>query len=540
MKVLIKFNNDFIQFFDYDEFKNPAYSRTNVLDLQEIVLSENFIMENYNFIVNFIKNKVVHDNINKVFIDKIKINKLVFNLIYHIENLTYFYINENKKVDTELFNYILTNKNIKDINCYDINPITFERLNFSKNIKITTRKKYCDDSYIYHSNNMNTYSDVYYNEEIVIDKLLQKKDLEKINEYLKINRFLCKISIKYFDKKNTNELLKLLKKNNKSHIKIEIFENDYNIKNILNNINTIKNKNKKYLKKNKIYIKIKYENSYIKKNIFKAVNLNFMKTILLSIIVLTIFVYSLFYVINEINTNNTVKVSKRIDNIIESIKLEKPEPINKEPEQPKVDENNIKTEKPKKKSAYFQNYSKAISELKKINKETIGWLSLNNTKISYPIVKANNNEKYLVYSFDGSKNPNGWLFLDYRNDPKGLSRNNIIYGHSGNYYVMFGSLKNTLNPSWYKNTNNQYITFNTETNSKKWQIFSMYTINVTSDYLVTDFENDEEYVNFLTRMKERSIYNFGVELGASDKILTLSTCHGDGSKRLVIHAKLLQ
>ena len=77
MKVLIKFNNDFIQFFDYDEFKNPAYSRTNVLDLQEIVLSENFIMENYNFIVNFIKNKVVHDNINKVFIDKIKITMLL-------------------------------------------------------------------------------------------------------------------------------------------------------------------------------------------------------------------------------------------------------------------------------------------------------------------------------------------------------------------------------------------------------------------------------------------------------------------------------
>ena len=533
MKVLIRFSNEFIQFYDYDDFRNPEYSRTNVLDLQEIVLSDNFVDDNYNFIFNFIKKKIVQDNINKVFIDKININKLVFKLIYNIDNLNYFYINENKKVDTELFKYILLNKNIKTINCFDINPITFERLNLSRNIRIITRKKYCDNSYIYRLNNLSTYADVYYNGEIVLDKLLQKKELTKLNDYLKTNRYLNKITIKFYDQKNLVEIIKLLVKNKKHNIKIEIFENNANIKKILSSIDNIKNKNKKILKNNKITIKIHYENEYIEKNIFKELNLNFIKTIFLTIIVITAFVYGLFYIIKKQQTDKTLATTKKINQLVNSIKIEEPK---KEPEKP-INNPEPEKEKPVKQETKYN--GKTISELKKVNKETVGWLSLNGTKISYPVVQAKNNDKYLTHSFDGSYNLNGWIFLDYRNDPNNLGRNNIIYGHSGNYYVMFGSLKNTLKANWYKNKNNQYITFDTESNTNKWQIFSMYTIDVTSDYLVTDFDNDDEFANFLTRLKERSIYDFGIELDVTDKILTLSTCHSDGSKRLVIHAKLV-
>lgn len=533
MKILIKFSNEYIQFYDYDDFRNPEYSRTNVLDLQEIVLSDNFVDENYNFIYTFIKKKIIQDNINKVFIDKVNINKLVFKLIYNINNLNYFYINENKKVDVELFNYILTNKNIKIIDCYDINPITFERLNLSRNIKIITRKKYCDNSYLYRLNNLNTYSDIYYNEEIILDKLLQKRDLNKLNDYLKINKNLNILTIKFYDKNNLNDIIKMLNNNEKHNIRIEIQENNSNIKKILKSIDTIKDKNKKIIKKNKINIKIKYEDQYIKNNIFKELNLSFIKTILLFVIVLTLIVYGLFYIIEKENTNKTLNTTKKINDIVNSIKLEEPTPT-KEPQK--------KKEEPKKveKKQEIKYNGKTINELKKINKETVGWLSLNNTKISYPVVQAKNNEKYLTHSFDGTYNLNGWIFMDYRNNPKYFDRNTVIYGHSGNYYVMFGSLKNTLKASWYKNENNQYITFNTESSTKKWKIFSMYTIDVVSDYLVTEFESDFEYSNFLTRLKERSIYDFGVDLDVSDKILTLSTCHSDGSKRLVIHAKLMQ
>ena len=201
MKILIRFEEHSIQFFDYNDYKIDELSRTNILDLDEIVLSDTFIFENYNFIFNYIKNKVIKDNIDKVYLDKANINSIVFKLIMNIPNFNYIYINQKKKIDIEIFSYILNNKNIKIISCYDINEITFERLNLSRKIKILTRKKYCSDNYLYRLNNINTYSDIYYKTEITIDKLLKKSDLNTLEQFLKINK-LCvrrsKIRYKYY------------------------------------------------------------------------------------------------------------------------------------------------------------------------------------------------------------------------------------------------------------------------------------------------------------------------------------------------------
>jgi sortase B len=60
-------------------------------------------------------------------------------------------------------------------------------------------------------------------------------------------------------------------------------------------------------------------------------------------------------------------------------------------------------------------------------------------------------------------------------------------------------------------------------------------------YITTDFKTDKEFKDYLTEMKNRSIYNFNVKVDEKDSILTLSTCQGyTGNKRLVIHAVKLK
>lgn len=540
MKILIKFNKNYICFYDYSDFKDDDLSKTNILDYNDIVLSNSFIKENYDFVIDFIKKNILKKNINKVYIDKIKITEPVINIINNIQNLNYLYINEEKKVDINIFNYVLNNKNIKILNCFDINIVTFERLNLSRDLKIITRKNVCNNSYLYRINNIKSYSDLFYKNNITIDKKVNKTDLKLFNEFLKTNINLKYILIKYFDSNSFKEIISLLKKYDKKNIKIDIYENDTNIKDILNNIDIIKRKNKKLLNKNKIKIKIIYEDKYIKKNIFKELNLNYLKIMLLLIIICGSIGISLSYYISKMKSKNTINLSNKINNLVSNINKEdilnkKIEEDNKEKDK---DENNIKTSKPKPKSAYFKKYSNVISELKKINKDTVGWLTIKNSTINYPIVKTNNNEKYLNYSFDNTKNPNGWLFMDYRNNPNSLDQNTIIYGHSGNYYVMFGSLYKVLNKNWYTNKNNQIITFNTENKNMSFQIFSIYTIENTNDYLINNFSSDESYINFINKIKSRSIYNFNTDVNLNDKILTLSTCYKDSNHRLVIHAKL--
>ena len=176
--------------------------------------------------------------------------------------------------------------------------------------------------------------------------------------------------------------------------------------------------------------------------------------------------------------------------------------------------------------------------LKSINNSCFGWIVINNTDISYPIVKYTNNEYYLNHSFDQSRNSAGWIYADYRNFCDGFDKNLIIYGHNRRDGTMFSPINEIcLNEEWYKNEENQIIKLYTETETFFYQIISIYTIKPENYYTTTSFLSDSVYEDFINKIKSRSLYNFRIETSSSDHILTLSTCSNNNSKRTVIHAK---
>lgn len=180
-----------------------------------------------------------------------------------------------------------------------------------------------------------------------------------------------------------------------------------------------------------------------------------------------------------------------------------------------------------------------LSDLKEINPETMGWIQVLGTNINYPFVQHNDNEYYLDHSFKRKINGAGWVFLDSRNNIENLDKNTIIYAHGRIDSIMFGTLKNITKSSWYENKDNHIIRMSTETHNTLWQVFSVYHIKTTSDYIVNNFRNDSSYDNFLKLIKERSIYKFDVDLNSNDNVLTLSTCYSK-SERVVMHAKLIK
>lgn len=176
--------------------------------------------------------------------------------------------------------------------------------------------------------------------------------------------------------------------------------------------------------------------------------------------------------------------------------------------------------------------------LKRTNPDVVGWLKVNGTNINYPFVQSSDNEYYLTHSFNKSYNGAGWVFLDYRNNGTN-NKNTIIYAHGRSDKTMFGTLKNVLNNGWLNNTNNYVIKISTETENSLWQIFSVYRIPTTSDYLQTNFNDETEYQNFLDMIKDRSSHNFDTNVASTDNILTLSTCYNNSDK-MVVHAKLIK
>ena len=180
-----------------------------------------------------------------------------------------------------------------------------------------------------------------------------------------------------------------------------------------------------------------------------------------------------------------------------------------------------------------------FDELKKMNPDTKGWINVNGTNINYPFVQSSDNRYYLKRSFDKSYNSAGWVFLDYRNSIKPLNKNTILYAHGRIDTTMFGSLKNTLKNDWLNNTDNHVIKLSTDYDNTLWQIFSIYHIPTTNDYIQVDFSSDLEFVNWANTLISRSSHNFNTDVSATDNILTLSTCYNEEEK-LVVHAKLIK
>ena len=182
-----------------------------------------------------------------------------------------------------------------------------------------------------------------------------------------------------------------------------------------------------------------------------------------------------------------------------------------------------------------------FKELLEKNKETVAWIKVNNTKVNYSVVQHNDNEYYLKHDFNRNYNANGWVYGDYRDDFRYFGTNTILYAHNLTNRTMFGSLIWCLKDSWYKNEENHYIKISTPYSNTVWRIFSIYTIKPEVYYLKTYFDSTEEHQEFLNTIKKRSIYNFTNEnLTTDDKILTLSTCSDDGTKRVVIHAQMIK
>lgn len=179
-----------------------------------------------------------------------------------------------------------------------------------------------------------------------------------------------------------------------------------------------------------------------------------------------------------------------------------------------------------------------FDNLKKINSDVVGWIKVNGTNINYPFVQSKDNKYYLTHSFNKSYNNAGWVFLDYRNNNIN-NRNTIIYAHGRTDKTMFGTLRKVLNNGWINNTNNYVIKISTEKENSLWQIFSIYHIPTTNDYLQTEFKDEREYQRFLNILKNRSNHNFNTSITSNDTILTLSTCYND-SEKMVINAKLIK
>lgn len=521
MKILVQLKDNCMHFKVRkkltEEYKNML--NTNIISDNEILFSDEYILDNIKIVAPFLNQIAKQSDVDTVCIDVCDITLLILDLVSLMPDINGLIIGYDANLKYNECLKISKCSNIRYFNCYNLQEFMLEILH-KKNIIVENRCEILFLSRFMEENNLKSLSSIYYKKTIIMTLPLSKEDEMDFATFASINNnYLRVIHLKNTQLVDIEFIVNVLKKNRLKNIKILIHDDHINDE-VLTFLKKFKEKNSR---KYKIDIRISYSKKYIENNLLPQTNINILKLCCISTIFIICCVFGYVFYDNYKIAKEVEVVQSNIQTIIKTTDtksiVDKLNELNKNTQ--------LKVE------------NEEIVSLLPTNDETVGWIKVNKTNIDYAIVQADDNKFYLNHSFDKSYSNAGWVFMDYRNNPKQLDDNTIVYGH--NRYsngTMFGTLGYALNQDWYLNEENQIISFNTIYSTMKWKIFSIYKIPVTVDYLTIDFYTDDERMAFYNMLRDRSIYDFDQELKPSDKILTLSTCSTDGG-RIVVHAVLL-
>lgn len=186
-----------------------------------------------------------------------------------------------------------------------------------------------------------------------------------------------------------------------------------------------------------------------------------------------------------------------------------------------------------------------VKELKRtVNKEIVGWLEIENTKINFPVVQGVDNDYYIRHDYKNEYSFDGAIFLDKSFNWNKPSNNYLIYGHNNKNGNMFQDLLNYKEKSYY--LEHPTIRFTTVDDDSEYEIISIFLSrvyyksekNVFRYYYFIDAKNEEEYNSFVRECKNASLYDTGKTAEYGDQLLTLSTCeYSQEDGRFVVVAR---
>jgi len=163
----------------------------------------------------------------------------------------------------------------------------------------------------------------------------------------------------------------------------------------------------------------------------------------------------------------------------------------------------------------------------------VGWINLKYTPINYPIMQHTDNDYYLTRLPDGSNHRSGSIFLDYRNKPDFSDKSILIYGHHTRTGDMFGILKQYRDQEFYDE--NPTMDIYTPEEEFTLILFAAHLAHSVRDHPPLEFKSDDDFLDYIEKIKNKSVFNSNVEVTAEDRIVSLVTCTYDfNDARLIV------
>lgn len=183
------------------------------------------------------------------------------------------------------------------------------------------------------------------------------------------------------------------------------------------------------------------------------------------------------------------------------------------------------------------------AELYDQNPELYGWIRIDGTVIDYPVMRSvEEPEKYLHANFQAAYSYAGTPFVDYQcsND----SDNLLIYGHNMLDGSMFRSLIKYENKNYWEA--HPTIMYSDLYDEYEYEVVAAFydrvykkTEDVFKFYQFIDAENEDDFYTSVFHLKDKSLYDTGIDPQYGDQLITLVTCayHVENGRFVVVAKK---
>ena len=179
-----------------------------------------------------------------------------------------------------------------------------------------------------------------------------------------------------------------------------------------------------------------------------------------------------------------------------------------------------------------------LEELQAINPDVLGWLTIDDTHIDYPVVIGETDMEYINHDVYGDFALSGSIFMASQNSRDLSDSYTLIYGHHMDNGGMFGDVVEFVNTDYFEAhpTGTLYLPDATYT----IDIFACVQVDaydsIIYDPLAQPQGDISELLNYLDEIAVQSRY---IGVTPQDRVIGLSTCaEAETNGRVVIFGRL--
>lgn len=178
-----------------------------------------------------------------------------------------------------------------------------------------------------------------------------------------------------------------------------------------------------------------------------------------------------------------------------------------------------------------------LAELQAINPDVLGWLTIDDTHIDYPVVIGETDMEYVNKDVYGDFALSGSIFMDSDNARDLSDAYTLVYGHHMDNGAMFGDVVEFVNTDYFEShpSGTLYLPDATYT----IEIFACVQVDAFDSMIYDPLAQNGDVSELLNYVDEIAVQSRYIGVQPTDKVIGLSTCaEAETNGRVVIFGRL--